>query len=331
MPKISIIVPVYKVEKYLNRCIDSILNQTFRDFELILVDDGSPDNCGAICDEYKEKDSRIVVIHQNNQGLSGARNTGIDWAFDNSDSDWITFIDSDDWIHRDCLKFLYETAIENKVGLSICNCIKTSRYVEDDEVNEKKVSIFSTEDFWLFRQYCGAWAKLHKKTDFKDIRYPDGLLYEDTFVTHRVVFMHEKVAYIENPLYYYCLRDDSITKSQWSPRTLSQLDGVKQQIRYFKKNGFNNALLVSVRNYLIGEKRHIDEIKKGDKIYLKYLVRLELSYRITLVRYRKLLPIKEYTNMYRFAFPLLTKIYKKITCIKERLNNGTAMDNNSQI
>lgn len=96
MSEITVVVPVYKVEQYLHRCIDSILVQTYRDFELILIDDGSPDSCGMICDEYAKSDSRIHVIHQENGGLSAARNAGIDWAFANSDSQWLTFIDSDD-------------------------------------------------------------------------------------------------------------------------------------------------------------------------------------------------------------------------------------------
>ena len=114
MPTISVIVPVYKVEKYIHRCVDSILSQTFTDFELILVDDGSPDNCGKICDEYAEKDIRIHVIHQENGGLSAARNAGIDWVFANSDSEWITFIDSDDWVHPEYLERLLCLVLDRK-------------------------------------------------------------------------------------------------------------------------------------------------------------------------------------------------------------------------
>ena len=102
--KVSAIVPVYNVEKYIYRCVDSILNQTFSDFELILVDDGSPDNCPQICDEYAKKDSRIKVIHKENGGLSSARNAGLDIA----SGEWISFIDSDDWIHKDYLLYLPE-------------------------------------------------------------------------------------------------------------------------------------------------------------------------------------------------------------------------------
>ena len=114
-PKISIIVPVYKVEKYIHKCIDSILAQTFTDFELILVDDGSPDNCGKICDEYAKEDSRIVVIHKDNGGVSDARNIGISRA----NGEYIGFVDSDDYIDKDMYKNLYESCLNNKADISI--------------------------------------------------------------------------------------------------------------------------------------------------------------------------------------------------------------------
>ena len=121
MANISVIVPVYKVEAFLSRCVESILAQTYRDFELILVDDGSPDNCGVLCDGYALRDSRVHVIHQENGGLSAARNTGIDWVFANSVSRWIAFVDSDDWVHPDFLKVLYETAEKTLCKLSVCD------------------------------------------------------------------------------------------------------------------------------------------------------------------------------------------------------------------
>ena len=125
MKIISVIVPVYKVEKFIHRCIYSILAQTFKDFELILVDDGSPDNCGKICDEYALKDNRIHVIHKENGGLSDARNAGIDWAFANSNSEWITFIDSDDWIHPKYLEALYNAVKKSGCEISICGFEET--------------------------------------------------------------------------------------------------------------------------------------------------------------------------------------------------------------
>ncbi len=146
MSTVSIIVPVYKVEPYLRRCVDSILAQTFTDFELILVDDGSPDNCPAICDEYVEKDDRVHVIHQENGGLSAARNAGIDWAFANSNSQWLNFVDSDDWVHPEYLERL-RNAAGNKEFTSICGYIKASGEVPSIDEESLKVSIYDTDDF----------------------------------------------------------------------------------------------------------------------------------------------------------------------------------------
>lgn len=314
--KISVVVPVYKVRDYLRRCVDSILSQSFRDFELILVDDGSPDDCGKICDEYAEMDNRVYVIHQENQGLSEARNTGIEWALKNSDSEWITFIDSDDWVHEDYLKVLLEMALKYNVDLSICNCVKTSQYSVEIEKTEVSALTFSPEDFWCFRQYGGAWAKLYKKNHFQEIRYPKGLLYEDIFVTYRLLFMQKEVVYIETPLYFYYLRDDSITKSAWNPRVMAQLKGMEEQMDFYKKNGYIRAYKLTIRNYLINIRNQIEAAKLVRKKYPKEYVWLNVLYRTNLIKYRNFLPIKENTNMYRYGFPFFTKLYKKYTYLQ---------------
>ena len=327
MPEISVVVPVYNVSEYLKRCVDSILAQTFTSFDLILIDDGSPDDCGDICDQYIKTDNRVHVIHQENQGLSEARNVGIEWALKNSDSEWITFIDSDDWIHKDYLKVLYETSIKCNVDLSICNCIKTSELsIDEPEINED-IKIFTAEDFWCFRQYGGAWAKLYKKSHFENIRYPKGLLYEDIFVTYRLLFMQTNVAYIESPLYFYFLRDDSITKSKWNPRVLSQLDGMKQQLKFFKKNNYKGAYKVTVRNYLLHIKNNIASCEIVKNTYPKEYKKLKRIYRINLIRFYKFFPIKDNINLYRYGFPKFTKLYKKVVHIKEFANFGKYADN----
>ncbi|GMO37902.1 MAG: hypothetical protein Ta2B_17610 [Termitinemataceae bacterium] len=121
MPVISVIIPVYNVEHYLRRCLDSVLAQTFTDFECILIDDGSPDKSPAICDEYAKKDSRFVVIHQANAGVSAARNAGLDIA----QGEWITFVDSDDWIEPDMLRVLYQNAVKHQSDVSVCGVQRT--------------------------------------------------------------------------------------------------------------------------------------------------------------------------------------------------------------
>lgn len=319
MPEISVVVPVYNVEKYLKRCIDSLLTQSFDSFDLILVDDGSQDNCGKICDEYKNADNRITVIHQENRGLSEARNTGIEWALKNSDAEWITFIDSDDWVHPDYLKMLYETAAEYNVNMSICNCLKTPDFSVDIEYSESSVKVFSAEDFWCFRQYGTSCAKLYKKSDFNNIRYPKGLLYEDVFVTYRLIFKQSKVAYIENPLYFYYTRPESITHSQWNPKVLSRLKGAEQQLKFFKNNGYMRAYDVTVSLYIPTIFSQLKECQKQKNKYFSEYLKLSALLKFNLIKYHKYFPIKDRTNIYRQAFPLLTKIYKKYIYIKERM------------
>lgn len=316
MGRISVIVPVYKVKDYLRRCIDSILGQTFTAFDLVLVDDGSPDECGEICDQFALLDERIHVIHQPNQGLSEARNAGIEWALKNSDSEWITFIDSDDWIHREYLKVLYNSAIEYNVELSICNCIKTSDYSVKETEASGRAELYTAEEFWCFRQYGGAWAKLYRKNQFSEIRYPKGLLYEDVYVTYRLIFMQKHVVYIEDPLYYYYLRDDSITKSQWNPKVLAQLAGMRQQLRFFKINDYSDAYRVTVRNYILDIKKQAEAVAVLKDQYCKEYLNLQILFRIALIKYHRYLPILKYTNLYRYGFPVCTKIYKKFSYLR---------------
>ena len=139
MPEISVIVPVYKVEKFIHRCVDSVLGQSYRDFELILVDDGSPDSCGAICDAYALQDSRVRVIHQKNGGLSAARNTGIDYVMANSASHWLVFVDSDDWVHPEYLQTLYSAAEQTLCKISACGFFRTEGedFPQEQELKEK--------------------------------------------------------------------------------------------------------------------------------------------------------------------------------------------------
>ena len=177
---ITVIVPVYKVEPYLHRCIDSILNQTFTDFELILVDDGSPDGCGVICDEYI--DPRITVIHQLNGGLSAARNSGIDWAFACSDSEWLAFVDSDDWVHPQMYEQLYRAACDSNVSLSICDFQRTKQVDEFPRLSFVSPMVYNGLDFFTSNRNViatVAWNKLYKKSIFDGYRYPVGKLHED--------------------------------------------------------------------------------------------------------------------------------------------------------
>lgn len=216
MPTISVIVPIYKVEPYLRQCVDSILGQTFRDFELILVDDGSPDGCPAICDEYAKMDSRVKVIHKENGGLSSARNVGLDVA----KGEYIAFVDSDDWIHLEYLEQLMNAIQSQNADMSVCNIIPS--YPPDYTGWKRKVSVLEYEKLtqqqmadrltekanWF---YVVAWNKLYRRGIWDRLRFPEGFIHEDEAVIHRVIRSCQKIAVIPEPLYYYRQLPSSIT------------------------------------------------------------------------------------------------------------------------
>ena len=256
MPNISVIVPVYKVESYLRRCVDSILAQTFQDFELILVDDGSPDNCGAICDEYAVKDSRIRVIHQENGGLSAARNAGIDWAFANSDSQWLSFIDSDDSVSPEYLSRLYSLAINHNADLCICDF---QSVLPDGRIEPCNLSIpemISTgrallEDCVIYSnwRFVLACCKLYRKTIFEGLRFLNEYIHEDEAIIHRTLGNAQKVCCIPDKLYNYMVRTDSITGSGKSIKSTDYLTALSDRILYAKENHLPNLLDRSVHQY----------------------------------------------------------------------------------
>lgn len=252
MPQISVIVPVYKVEPYLRRCVDSILGQTFTDFELILVDDGSPDGCPAICDEYAARDPRVVVIHQKNSGLSAARNAGIDWAFANSDSQRLSFIDSDDWVHPDYLRLLLEAAEKYHTAVSICSYKQTSGEEPVVDLDSVAAHLWDTEKYYVeHTQFATiAWGKLYEKSCFAQVRYPVGKLHEDEFVTYKLLFAHKKLAVVDLPLYFYFQSTNSITTSAWTPRRMAAIEALEEQLSYFADNGFHDAQKRRVRSFL---------------------------------------------------------------------------------
>jgi glycosyltransferase involved in cell wall biosynthesis len=208
-PKISIIVPVYKVEPYIRKCVDSILAQTLTDFELILVDDGSPDNCGEICGNYAKKDYRVKVIHKDNGGLSSARNAGLDIA----KGDFIGFVDSDDWIEPDMYELLYDMCIKNKCEIANCTSIiyfknKTVKNgTHPLTIHNKNQAMKSMLEGQLYDEVV--WTKLIKRTLLEEIRFPAGLIYEDTAFTYKVIHKSNRVCCIGSPKYHYIKRENS--------------------------------------------------------------------------------------------------------------------------
>ena len=272
MATISVIVPVYKVEKYLKRCIDSILAQTFQDFELILVDDGSPDNCGAICDDYAKQDPRIIAIHQENQGLSAARNAGIDWVFANSNSQWFHFIDSDDWVHPQILEKLLDANLSLGTDVSICEYIRTTSDSFEHLPIAKSPVVYTWDDLfqksWLANY---AWGKLYHRDCFQSIRYPVGKIYEDIFTTYKTLY-NRSISVLWAPCYYYFIAPGSLTQAAWSPKRMDRLEALESQIRFFERINNRELLVNTLNSYLHGCIRMLFQIYrlKDHRSYKEY-------------------------------------------------------------
>lgn len=322
MCQISVIVPVYKVEPYLHRCIDSILAQTFVDFELILVDDGSPDNCGAICDEYAQKDSRVHVIHQENGGLSAARNAGLDWVFSNSDSQWLTFVDSDDWVHLQYLELLYASVIRTRADISICQHVSLSKNIEEKRITSFCYEMQSPELLWS-TQYgatVSACGKLFCRECWKEKRFPVGKQAEDLFVMPQIVFLQNEVCFISHALYYYFRNPESIMHSAWYPIKLTMLEAHEKQIKWFSENGYAMALKRQYYSYAMNLVMHIEGMDKANYNPNKKRELQKALQRVLLQHCREAVPFsKQNTWIYESAFPNVMRIYWYCQVLKNKL------------
>ena len=235
---ISVIVPIYNVEKYLDKCVDSIINQTYKNLEIILVDDGSPDNCPKMCDDYAKKDSRIKVVHKENGGLSDARNVGMEVAT----GEYVSFIDSDDYISLDFYETLFQTMIDNDSDIVECSVVK---FYEDNNFDEYSDDLKVTNYDTLyaldglisespFKQHV--WNKLYKSSVALDIPYAVGKLNEDEFWTYQVFGKAKKVTRINQTMYYYFQRGSSIMGNGYNIRRLDALEGKMNRQAYIEKN-----------------------------------------------------------------------------------------------
>lgn len=310
-PLISVIVPIYKVEKYLDRCVESIVNQTYKNLEIILVDDGSPDNCPLMCDSWKEKDNRIKVVHKENGGLSDARNAGISVAT----GEYVAFIDSDDWIYEKYLEILLDGIYKYNCNVAVCDFTLTSGDTPSLDNASLTYQVWKTEDFFCERvvQAVSAWAKIIKKADLKSIRFPKGIIHEDEFVTHKILFKYDKVVYIDLGMYFYQQREDSITKSQWTPDKLITIEATKQKLDFFSQNGYKKAELYCETLLFHNIQRNINGvIESGNNDYAKqYLKKL---YRQRKAIFKKCLRHKSFSfkkNKWEFemVYPRIMKIY----------------------
>ena len=269
---ISIIVPVYKVEEYLDKCIKSILNQTYTNLEIILVDDGSPDNCGKICDEYAKNDKRIIVIHKENGGLSDARNKGIEIA----KGEYIAFIDSDDYIEKDMFEILYNLSVESHSDISMVSYKEIQNEVIINENKEFTENIFEYSNTEAIKELLKddkiknyAWNKLYKKELFKEIRYPVKMAYEDVGTTYKLFEKANKIIWKDTPKYNYIRRDDSIVSKNTYKNLKDFIDLSYERYLHFEKNreirrennfSFIKSMIMFYLNYMLDDIDELDEI-----------------------------------------------------------------------
>ena len=321
---ISITVPIYYVEKYINRCVESVFSQTQDEFELVLVDDGSPDNSGMICDNYAEKDSRVVVIHKSNGGLSDARNVGIDWSFLYSSSEWITFLDSDDWIHPKYLEYLYTVAKMTNCKVSVCGYQKTKgdAFLESEDSFHYKT--MDVEDFYCQGDlsFIVAWGKLYQKGLFENIRYPVNKLHEDEYVTYKILFSLNQIALVQHNFYFYYYNEDSIT-ANWSVKRLDSLESLRNQINYFQDNGYERAYNQALLNAAINISQNYLQVQNSTDIYGKeeYLSLLSREMRdiLSYKNAKNVLRFSEFKHFYEIAYPGFMKQYWRLQSIKSKL------------
>ncbi|MDZ5254379.1 glycosyltransferase family 2 protein [Clostridium sp. LIBA-8841] len=239
LPKVSVIVPIYKVENYLNRCVDSIINQTYENLEIILVDDGSPDKCGEIADCYERNDRRIKALHKKNGGLSDARNYGMDFVT----GDYVLFVDSDDWLKAGMIEVLVKNSIELNADVVQSGFYYAyENYLLYDNryyLEESKPIVLKREELMYElvvneRVKNFAWGKLYKTSLVKDISFKKGVLFEDVFWAHKVMDRVNKYVIIHKPMCYYMQREDSIVAT-YTERNLDILKGLKERHRFIEE------------------------------------------------------------------------------------------------
>lgn len=326
-PLISVIIPIYKVEPYLKRCVDSVLHQTYSNLEIILVDDESPDACPRICDGYAVLDSRIKVVHKKNGGLSSARNAGLDIC----KGKYIAFVDSDDFVSNYFIEFLYKAVVDNHVNVSIAEyrSFKENEEIIDEnrpsnyvvkkqsleEIMSRYSSIYSHDSMLTIV----SWNKLYKASLFDEIRFPEGKLYEDAATTYKILNQCDKIAFVINPLYFYFLRRNSISGNEtFSEKTLDFFEALKQSYEFFleqKKESLARFIVPQLlkagvyswwgTKYVLKQSERAEKILRYTKLKsqkittTKYFHRLEkmgllllLKFPILYVFYRKLIPGK---------------------------------------
>ena len=323
-PLISIVIPIYNVEKYLSACIDSVLAQTYTNLEVILVDDGSTDYCGAICDRYGEKDSRIIVIHQKNKGLSGARNSAIDVA----KGQYIGFVDSDDTIEPKMFEILLGNIQKYNAKVSICG-----RKNVDEKVNITKIRYVHDTELLMDGKNAIIEMNSHKSFDmsscdklfaielWKDIRYPEGKISEDYFVIFHLLDKAKRIVWTPEPLYNYLQRNNSISRNdiikqdfiEASERQMLYIQEKYPDIDFVGKSAYASACLTIYDLYLKRKLKCPSNVKKSFQEIVKsclYSIKINSTLSINKKFQAYLFVASPY--LYNIVFRIFKKIHGEL-------------------
>ncbi|MDR2580371.1 MAG: glycosyltransferase [Fibromonadaceae bacterium] len=315
-PLISVIVPVYNVERYIHKCVNSILAQTYTNLEIILVDDGSPDNCGKICDEYATNNPKIKVIHKENGGLSDARNAGLDIA----KGELICFVDSDDWCEKDMLQIAFE-AMEN----SKCDIIAYGAFhdfIQNEKVfrtviksikREQKISSFDESLPLLIKDFLTvtAWNKLYKKKIFKNLRFPKGKLFEDVWIFPKLFENCNGMLVINKPLYHYAIRNNGNSiMASFNLKKMENLEALKSWQDFEKNGNLSKIILMQNAWYLLIKIE--EQNKKENKVYSEQIIKL-------LMENSQYVKISSFYDSF-FSFLILKKFnYEKVLFFRKKI------------
>lgn len=246
MDIISVVVPVYRAEAYLQQCVESIIRQTYSRLEIILVDDGSPDACPRMCDEYARKDARIKVIHKENGGVSDARNVGIEIAT----GEWIALVDSDDYMEPTMLQTLYDIATKHKADMAVCNVVFISNHERwTPEWCCVKNGLFSgieiLKNGHIPTAFVVPWNRIYKREIFSNIsKYPVGRIHEDVAIAHEILGACGRIVCTDEKLYYYRQNPQGITKQPFTAKRLDSILAMADRVMYYRKNGLDGITFV---------------------------------------------------------------------------------------
>ncbi len=332
MTKVSVIIPVYQVEKYLERCVDSVLDQSYIDYEIILVDDGSTDRSSEICDDYAHTHNNVLVVHKQNGGLSSARNDGLKVAT----GEYVLFVDSDDLIHFKTLE-IELSLLEKFNAQAVISSMK--RFKREEEINlfaeidisnyqvlngtEVQLGFFNNPNVANYVTTCG---HLFSKSLFDDIQFPEGRLFEDEYVSYKLYYECERVVVFDEPLYFYYMNDAGITQNLDLDKRFDEYDAQMERMYFYKKHGNNQlcglALLEFLRSaqwdLLVCQKRNqAFNTLRGAKLQNQYKEALLLARKMDLVSF------ENNYDYYVLAYPeknLILRIKRKLFNLYKQIN-----------